>query len=281
MSLRVSVIVRSYNRVGALCELVEVLLAQEYDSYEIVVVEQSTNYNEKDWKQLQKLSTDNRVNLLRYDEPLGGPKARNEGVRNAKGEILIFVDDDDLPVSKHWIRKHELAYEDPKLVGLTARHVTTPNEDCPYVFWMRWFIRKTSMSYSWLKTPYTFARFDEDIERVEWLHGTNSSIRKEWALKAGLWDTNVKNQDEHSFAFKLKPLLSNGFYLSFKKEPTLIRRLDIEGGMGKRNFSVAREFQNHFKYLTKVVYRYNPFQIIFFPLHLGWIFLKCLKYLIK
>ena len=42
MRPRVSVIVRSYNRLGALAELLTALLAQDHDSFEIVVVEQST-----------------------------------------------------------------------------------------------------------------------------------------------------------------------------------------------------------------------------------------------
>ena len=39
---RISVIVRSYNRLAALAELLTALLAQDHDSFEVVVVEQST-----------------------------------------------------------------------------------------------------------------------------------------------------------------------------------------------------------------------------------------------
>src|SRR5699024_7552627 len=150
-----------------------------------------------------------RIKIFEYASPLGGPAARNEGVQKASGEILIFIDDDDLPVSDQWIKQHEEAFGDEQLIGFTGRHVSDPKAECPYIWWMRWFIRKRCMSYSWIKTPYTFAQFDEDVKSVEWLHGTNSSVRRAWALKAGLWDTEVKSQDEHSFAFKLKPLLKN------------------------------------------------------------------------
>ena len=34
---RLSVVVRSYNRLPALCELLDVLLAQDHPSYEVVV----------------------------------------------------------------------------------------------------------------------------------------------------------------------------------------------------------------------------------------------------
>lgn len=275
MDPRVSVIVRSYNRLAALCELLEILLKQNHDSFEIVVVEQSTEFEQVDFKRLTELAEDSRVRLLKYS-PLGGPKARNTGVEGSRGELLIFVDDDDLPASNEWIARHENEYEDEWLVGFTGRHVIKENEQCPYLKSMRWFIRRACMSYSWLGTPYTFARFDEDIEDVEWLHGTNSSIRKQWAEKAGLWDTEVRSQDEHSFAFKLKPFLKNGYRLDFKKEPALIRRLDIKGGMGKRDFSALREFRNQHQYLTKVLFPYRPHLKIFYPVLLVWCVIKVL-----
>ncbi|MEP1307362.1 MAG: glycosyltransferase family A protein [Balneola sp.] len=278
MGFKASVIVRSYNRIPALLELLTKLRAQTYNDFEIVVVEQSTKYVESDWGNLTKVcEADQRIKLFKY-EPLGGPKARNQGVKNASGDILIFVDDDDLPNSKNWISQHVEAYQqDEKLVGFTGRHIFEGNEKCPYVPWMRWFIRRSCMSYNWLKFPYTFAQFDEDVNNVEWLHGTNSSIRREWAIKAGLWDAHVSNQDEHSFAFKLQPLLVEGYHLDFKKEPALIRRMNVEGGMGKRSFSLAREWKNQYLLVTKVILRYHPKRIILYPFMLLWILFKTLK----
>ena len=43
MSPRLSVIIRSYNRLPALVGVLEALLAQKHDSFEIVVVDQSTD----------------------------------------------------------------------------------------------------------------------------------------------------------------------------------------------------------------------------------------------
>lgn len=91
------------------------------------------------------------------------------------------------------------------------------------------------MNYSILKIPYTFARLDANVDNVGWLHGTNSSIKREYIEKVGGWDTTVKNQDEHSFAFKLKKKIKaekSDKMLVFRSNPMLVRRLDI-GGDGK------------------------------------------------
>lgn len=277
MDTKASVIVRSFNRLPALLELIEVLKTQNYSNFEIVVIEQSTKYDDNDWEKLDSAKAeDSRIKLLKY-KPLGGPKARNEGVKNATGDILIFIDDDDLPTSDQWVREHIEAYKDPKLIGFTGRHVFEGNEGYPYFKWMTAFIRNRCMRYSFLKFPYTFAQFNEDVKNVEWLHGTNSSIRKEWALKAGLWDESVINQDEHSFAFKLNKLLSKDLRLDFRSKPELIRRLDIEGGMGKRSFSIIREWKSHYNYCIKVVYKYYPVYRLFLPLHLVSILIKVIK----
>ncbi len=281
MQIKASIIVRSYNRVHALCELVENLLEQEYDSFEIIIVEQSTKYEQEYWNRLLELSKDSRIVLLKY-KPLGGPKARNEGVLNASGEILLFVDDDDLPVNNQWVKQHVEAYNDEYLVGFTGRHIFQgKNHRCTYAEPMRAFIRMCCMSYNWLKFPYTFAQFDEDVSNVSWLHGTNSSIRRDWVLKVGLWDTNVENQDEHSFAFKLHKFLNDGFRLDFKKEPALIRRMDIDGGMGKRKFSLKRGWNNHYSYMKNIIYNFHPNKKIFYPCMILWISYKVLGSKIK
>jgi glycosyltransferase involved in cell wall biosynthesis len=125
---RVSVIVRSYNRLAALAELLTVLLAQDHDSFEVVVVEQSTVKVPGDLARVEQLARDPRVRLLEFS-PLGGPGARNAGVRAALGELLVFIDDDDLPASTDWLRRHETNFGDPKCLGVTGRFVGEHGED--------------------------------------------------------------------------------------------------------------------------------------------------------
>src|SRR6185437_3754648 len=110
---RVSIIVRSYNRLPALNELLRALLAQVHDSFEVVVVEQSTDRPEPAAAELAELARDPRLRVLTFP-PLGGPGARNAGVRAARGELFVFIDDDDLPVGTDWVSRHEAACADPR-----------------------------------------------------------------------------------------------------------------------------------------------------------------------
>lgn len=278
MDTKASVIVRSCNRLPALLELIDVLRTQIYKNFEIVIIEQSTIYDKNDWEKLNEIKAeDQRIKLLKY-KPLGGPKARNEGVKNATGEILIFIDDDDLPFSDQWIGEHIEAYQDPTLIGFTGRHILNGETGDLYKDWVKPFFKKKCMRYSYLKFPYTYAQLNVNIKGVEWLHGTNSSVRRKWAIKAGLWDEDIKHQDEHSFAFKLNRILEENHHIDFKQKPELIRRTDISGGMNKRNFNMIDEFKNQLNFCFKVIYRYHRHLIVLFPLHMASVIIKTVKF---
>ena len=267
---RVSVVIRSLGRLASLIELLENVLAQNHDSFEVVVIEQTPDPDAADWSRIEELARDDRLRLLRHP-PLGGPAARNAGVLQARGELIILIDDDDLPVGVEWISAHEQAYVDPRLVGLTGRHVHAVGEKYPYLQFMRPFIRRRCMRYSFIKTAYTYARFNEDVDGVEWLHGTNSSFRTELLARARLWDTTVTTQDEHSFAFKLHKVLRPGEYLAFRTAPVIVRRLHIPGGMDKRRVAMDSELASHLAFVFRIVRTYHPLRFrLAFPLYLLW-----------
>jgi glycosyltransferase involved in cell wall biosynthesis len=271
---RVSVVIRSCRRLTALAELLERILMQHHDSFEVVVIEQTPKATAAELEQLAPFEADSRVRILRYP-PLGGPAARNEGVKNARGAIVLLIDDDDLPLNDDWITAHERVYVNPNVVAVSARMVRTPGEKSPYVELLRPFVRRACMSYSLLMTPYTFARFDEDVENVGWLHGSNASLRREFGLRVGLWDTAVRSSDEHSFAFRSHREMRNGETFCYRAYPPAQQRLDIRGGMDKRFVTVRRELLNNLRYCHRVVGPYHPKRFASaYPVYLGWVMLK-------
>src|SRR5882724_7420224 len=98
----VSVIIRSFERPGPLLELVDRVRSQAYPRFEIVILEQSGNA-----RLLAALDAQGdarvRVVVSRRRDP---PAARNEAVRHARGDVFLFIDDDDLPIGPNWIALH-------------------------------------------------------------------------------------------------------------------------------------------------------------------------------
>lgn len=251
-----SVVVRSYNRLHVLPELLEALLAQDHDSFEIVVVEQSTNRPAADVARIDRLARDRRVRILRY-EPLGGPRARNTGVRAAHGEILAFIDDDDLPGGPQWLRQIEANFEDPHCLGVTGRQLDENGNAPvkPYLNMDR--ARRQVLSFNALKYQRCFVCTDER-KKVDSLHGGNAAIRRTALERFGLWDECTPIEDEPSLAYRIGAMKRPDEYLVFDPEVTMIRRLDVAGGMDKRQMSSAVYAQRLFTFLHNIIGHYFP-----------------------
>lgn len=87
----VSVIIPFYSNAEWLCEAVESVFAQEYNNYEVIVVNDGSKEDVSAF--LEKYG--GRIKY--YEKENGGAAdARNMGIRNAEGEYIAFLDSDDL-----------------------------------------------------------------------------------------------------------------------------------------------------------------------------------------
>lgn len=94
--MSISVVVVTYNRQEEVKMTIRSLMSQTNRPLEIIVIDDNSN------PPLTLESVDPVVKIIRTDEELGISKARNYGVKIAKGDYLAFIDDDAL-ASKHWI----------------------------------------------------------------------------------------------------------------------------------------------------------------------------------
>lgn len=90
----VSIIIPTYNRVHLIRETLESILAQTYQDWECLVVD---DFSTDDTKELIKQFSlkDNRIKYLNNERNKGAQGARNTGILYAKGEYITFFDSDD------------------------------------------------------------------------------------------------------------------------------------------------------------------------------------------
>lgn len=92
-----SIIIPTYNRENSVIRALESILAQTYQDFEVLVVDDgSTDQTEQAIKAIQ----DSRIHFFRT-ENFGVAHARNIGISNAKGTYVAFLDSDDLMESFH------------------------------------------------------------------------------------------------------------------------------------------------------------------------------------
>jgi glycosyltransferase involved in cell wall biosynthesis len=256
---RLSVIVRSYNRLGALCELLDDLLAQDHDDFEIVIVEQSTKRDPADVAQLEQRARDPRVHIHRFP-PLGGPGARNAGVRASRGELLVFIDDDDLPYGRDWLRRHEANFKNnPNLLGVTGMFVGEDGEPQPYANMKR--ANASCLSFNAIKWQRAFPRANQR-KRVQSVMGGNVAIPRRTLERFGLWDECTPCEDEPSLAFRINAGKQPDEYLLFDPDTRMRRRKDVPGGMDKRQLSGIGYAKKAFTYFHNIVAHYFPLRFV-------------------
>lgn len=120
----ISVIVTTYNREQLLAECINAILAQTYKNFELIVVDNFSNY---DFFEFLKGFKDDRIKG--FQNANGGSIAmnRNVGLSKAKGKYVAFCDDDDR-WHKGKLQKQFMTierYSDTVLVSGLARKIGT------------------------------------------------------------------------------------------------------------------------------------------------------------
>lgn len=87
--MRFSVIVPTHNRPELLAAALASVEAQGFTDWECIVVDDGSTVP-------AVVPTDERFRLIRHDTAVGPAAARNSGIAAARGEVITFLDDDDV-----------------------------------------------------------------------------------------------------------------------------------------------------------------------------------------
>ncbi len=94
MTPLISIVIPVYNRADMIRRTVEGCLAQTYPKIEVVLVDDCST--DRLSEALAAFADDPRVRLISHQDNKGVSTARNSGVEAAKGELIAFLDSDDL-----------------------------------------------------------------------------------------------------------------------------------------------------------------------------------------
>lgn len=104
-SSKVSVILPTYNGRRFIARAIESVLRQEYRDFELLVIDDGST-DDVASKVAAYVARDARVRLIRNGSNLGLQKTLNVGLREAQGEYIARIDDDDV-----WELPHKLAQQ--------------------------------------------------------------------------------------------------------------------------------------------------------------------------
>jgi len=122
----VSVVVPTYGRERVLVETIEAVLTQEPPPLEIIVVDQTAEHEAATEETLRRLADEKKIRWVR-EKVANLPRARNVGVALARGEVILFFDDDVVPAAGI-IARHARHYADSALWGVGGREMLSAEE---------------------------------------------------------------------------------------------------------------------------------------------------------
>lgn len=99
MSIVFSVVIPVYNKKPHIKRCIKSVLSQTFNNYEIICVDDASTDGSKDV--LNEFNSDSIQVISRTEPGPGGYAARNEGIMNARGEWIAFLDADD-----EWLPDH-------------------------------------------------------------------------------------------------------------------------------------------------------------------------------
>lgn len=250
-AIKVSVVIPTLDREEVLCDTLSCLLEQTYPYYEILVVDQTEHHSDEVTGFLERHQE--RIRLIHL-EVKSTPFAKNVGICNADGDVVLFCDDDVIAV-KDLIARHVDNYSEPHIGGVAGR-VFEPGElplDTERVGRI---------------TPCGRVVTNHASNRrvyVQWAKGGNMSFRRELLLEAGLFDEAFSGNaifEEPDLCFRVRNL---GYKIVF--DPTAeVRHLAYPtGGCQSRSLSQ-----------TDYYYHFIRNKTLFFLTNMKWYLVPCL-----
>lgn len=94
--IQVSIITPNYNGEAFIAETIQSVLNQDFVGWELIIIDD--NSSDESIKIIESFH-DDRIQLVRLDKNQGAAIARNEGIRQATGRWIAFLDGDDVWMS--------------------------------------------------------------------------------------------------------------------------------------------------------------------------------------
>ena len=190
--IRVSVVLPTYNRLDRLKHVLAGLEAQTVGMgvFEVIVV--SDGSEDGTDRYLEGIETS--LGLTAVSQPnSGAAAARNRGVNEAKGAIILFIDDDVVPTPT-LIEDHLRHHETQDDIIVIGPMLTPPNHTLlPWVAWEQAMLEK----------QYNAMEAGEWEVTARQFYTGNSSVARHHLLKAGGFDTNFRRAEDVELAYRL------------------------------------------------------------------------------
>ncbi len=173
---KVSIIIPTYNRQSYLSGVIKSVLDQTFDDFEVVLIDDGSTDQTKEVVEKYINTQPDKIKYF-YQGNKGPSAARNNGIKQASGEYIAFLDDDD-----EWLPdklKYQIdGFSQNQNIGLvyTDYYIIVEGSSAPHIHHCEEFNR---------------ARFETMFYIKNLISTPTIMVRKKCFEKAGLFDENL------------------------------------------------------------------------------------------
>lgn len=175
---KVSIITPTYNRHDLLKRAIQSVLAQTYEDWEMIIVDDCPDMSAED---IVRQFGDPRLIYIKHEKNKGGAAARNTGIKASAGQFIAFIDDDDV-----WLPE--------KLEIQMGQFANTPS-DVGFCFSSAYMVMDGGEELK--SVPEGVADYHERaLRRFNGFLGITVVIKKAVLDDVGLWDESFPSHQE-------------------------------------------------------------------------------------
>jgi glycosyltransferase involved in cell wall biosynthesis len=194
---QIAVIIPAYNRAGVISRAIDSVLAQDFPDFELIVVDDGSSDSTVE---VARGHDDPRLRVIELARNSGSNAARNAGINAASAPLIAFLDSDDTYLP-HKLSTVIAEFErNPKLDVLVDSFVKLNGPQAKRDRTERLNPRVTSTE--------EFAR--RLFARELWKPTSAITLKREAALRAGLFDEDVARRQDLEFLIRLTEVANCG-----------------------------------------------------------------------
>ncbi|HXI93329.1 MAG TPA: glycosyltransferase [Blastocatellia bacterium] len=175
----ISVVLPTFKREGLLVDTIEALLPLVTEGDEILIIDQTPEHDSETGAALSNWASRGEVRWIRKTRPSQN-EAMNAAARLARGEVLLFLDDDILP-SSMLLKAHRAAHAKDPMVPAVCGQVLQPWNEYPVPD-----VRNFELGFD--------AAYSKNAEIISLMAG-NFSIRRSLFIELGGMDENYRGSN--------------------------------------------------------------------------------------
>ncbi len=209
-----TVVIATYNRSNVLKELLESLKNQTDKNFEVIVAIDGSTDNTTSMLEDFKKTSPYEIKWINtgLTTEYGLATARNMGIKEASGEIVVVIDDDSFPVPE-FVAEHKKTVHNKTLTG-GARLSNDPNDNLE---------EKNNL--------YLDAYGDSKPQKIvpipkyKWIVENNTCMYKKDWLDSGLFDESIKAYGGIGQEFN-KQIIKRGFMYQFNPRAAIVHKTE-------------------------------------------------------